>query len=312
MAKIIDLTGQRFGRLLVIKLEKIDKRYGAYWLCKCDCGNSSIVLAASLKSGATKSCKCYQYESKRNKFIDLAGQRFGNLIVIKKVEKPHDARDGFSYWLCKCDCGNEKVISRSSLIGGHTISCGCYRNNYRLKNLEGQKFGRLLVIKRAEKNKIGAARWLCGCECGTEKIVSQNALLSKVTVSCGCYQKECARKTNSIEFGDSALNHLYASYRCSAKDRNLAFELTKEKLYEMAKKDCAYCGKSPSSIEKNKCNNGDFVYNGIDRMYNSKGYIEGNMVTCCGECNYAKGKRDIDKFLEWMEKAYNHSIKDKK
>lgn len=244
-----------------------------------------------------------------SKFIDLTGKRFGKLLVIERADTN---RKGQPCWLCRCDCGNEKILPGADLRAKHVNSCGCYRNKYRLKNLEGQKFGRLTVIKRAEKSKIGAAKWLCGCECGKEKIVLQNSLLFKKTVSCGCYQKECARKTNSIEFGVSALNHLYASYRCSARKRNLPFELTKEKLYEMAKKDCTYCGKSPSSVEKNTCNNGDLVYNGIDRAYNSRGYVEGNMVTCCRECNYAKGKRDIDEFLEWLEKAHNYSTKDKK
>ena len=47
---------------------------------------------------------------------DITGQKFGKLIVIK--------RSGINKWLCGCDCGNEKVVDRNSLITGGTRSCG--------------------------------------------------------------------------------------------------------------------------------------------------------------------------------------------
>lgn len=55
---IQDLTGQHFGKLKVIKLNRVGKGRNAYWECFCDCGNISIVRADSLKSGLTKSCGC--------------------------------------------------------------------------------------------------------------------------------------------------------------------------------------------------------------------------------------------------------------
>ena len=58
MGKFIDLTGKRFGRLLVISKFK-DKKYNKIqWKCQCDCGNTCIVLGSSLRNGLTKSCGC--------------------------------------------------------------------------------------------------------------------------------------------------------------------------------------------------------------------------------------------------------------
>ena len=58
----IDLTGQRFGKLLVIKRgeTRISRggHYAAYWLCRCDCKKEKLVMRGSLKSGAVKSCGC--------------------------------------------------------------------------------------------------------------------------------------------------------------------------------------------------------------------------------------------------------------
>ena len=56
--------------------------------------------------------------------LKLAGERFGQLKVIKRIRN----RTGHSEWLCRCDCGNEKVILGTNLRRGATRSCGCLRS----------------------------------------------------------------------------------------------------------------------------------------------------------------------------------------
>lgn len=63
MSKFIDLTGQRFGRLLVLGFDKKDRFRQFMWLCKCDCGNVVSVRGYSLRSGNTQSCGCLQKET---------------------------------------------------------------------------------------------------------------------------------------------------------------------------------------------------------------------------------------------------------
>jgi hypothetical protein len=70
----------------------------------------------------------------------------------------------------------------------------------KVKDLTGQQFGRLRVLKLNGKNKWGNYLWLCQCSCGNEKIVASGKLLSGNTQSCGCYQQECR--------GQSSLNDL--------------------------------------------------------------------------------------------------------
>lgn len=59
---------------------------------------------------------------KKGEFIDITGKRFGRLIAINWSHK----KGKFSYWNCKCDCGNEKTIQLTNLTQGKTTSCGCY------------------------------------------------------------------------------------------------------------------------------------------------------------------------------------------
>lgn len=56
---------------------------------------------------------------------DLSGQRFGRLIVLQRDEKPRTSHS--PYWVCLCDCGQEKVVSSTALKGGYTRSCGCLK-----------------------------------------------------------------------------------------------------------------------------------------------------------------------------------------
>lgn len=62
MGKFIDLTGQRFGRLVVTKEQGRSKSGKVKWLCVCDCGKSTSVIGCDLRSGRTKSCGCLHKE----------------------------------------------------------------------------------------------------------------------------------------------------------------------------------------------------------------------------------------------------------
>lgn len=66
MSKFIDLTGQRFGRLTVLRRAENIGIYTA-WECLFDCGNKKIIRGNSIKSGMTRSCGCLYSEKKRNK-----------------------------------------------------------------------------------------------------------------------------------------------------------------------------------------------------------------------------------------------------
>lgn len=123
MGRIIDLTNQRFGRLLVLKLDCLNKKPGAYWYCQCDCGKVVSVRGQSLRTGNTKSCGCLQKEmSSKKNMTDLTGQVFGRLTVL---ERDSMRRGNHAYWICKCECGQIKSVDASGLKTGRIQSCGC-------------------------------------------------------------------------------------------------------------------------------------------------------------------------------------------
>lgn len=56
---------------------------------------------------------------------DLTGLKYGRLLVIKRVPKPEHIKGQRIYYLCECECGNQKIVAKSHLTTGHTSSCGC-------------------------------------------------------------------------------------------------------------------------------------------------------------------------------------------
>lgn len=125
----------------------------------------------------------------RIKYKDLTGQRFGRLTVICRSEK---SNGGKVYWHCKCDCGNERDVVTYSLVHGKTQSCGCLSREQartRYRDVSGEKFGRLTAIEPTDKRRSNAVVWRCKCDCGNEKMVAIDDLISGATTSCGCLMK---------------------------------------------------------------------------------------------------------------------------
>lgn len=120
---VIDLTGKRFGKLVVIELDHIERRYGALWKCRCDCGNETVVRSNDLRTGNTKSCGCYKISSRfGRRTVNLTGKRYGKLTVLEYAGVD---KKGCALWKCKCDCGNEFIARSYGLCHGDTKSCGC-------------------------------------------------------------------------------------------------------------------------------------------------------------------------------------------
>lgn len=160
MPKLKDLTGQRFGKLIVVKRAGSSNSGGAIWECQCDCGNIAYVRSDCLtRKNGTKSCGCISVDNagklNKGKIMreDLTGRKFGRLTVI---EFSHKEKNGV-YWKCRCDCGNVKAIKAYSLKSGASKSCGCYNKeparglNYK----HGKTNTRLYRIWKNMKERCG-------------------------------------------------------------------------------------------------------------------------------------------------------------
>lgn len=150
--------------------------------------------------------------------VNLMGQRFGKLTVVGDAGR---APDGCALWLCRCDCGGEKIATGKNLRRGDTVSCGCAHT----PDLVGQRFGRLVVVEPVGKSdRHGSRLWRCVCDCGRVTVCSTQHLRSGDSMSCGCLKlervrdSECKHRKHGMH--GSRLYHIWCSMkrRCCKPD----------------------------------------------------------------------------------------------
>lgn len=126
-----------------------------------------------------------------SKMIDMSNQTFGELTVIEQAPKNPNIKSRTIQWVCKCSCGNIKIVTGSNLRNGNTKSCGCLQkkvtSQLRRTDLTGQIFGKLTVIEKTDKKASNNHTiYKCQCECGNICEVIGDNLSRGLTKSCGC------------------------------------------------------------------------------------------------------------------------------
>jgi hypothetical protein len=113
MGKLIDLTNRKVGDWIVLRREKTEKSKYHYWRCRCKCGFEKCFTSTHIQFGLKGGCGCD---------LTLVGQRFGMLMPIERI-----AKTGYtnSKYLCRCDCGNTKILRAIILTKVKQKSCGC-------------------------------------------------------------------------------------------------------------------------------------------------------------------------------------------
>lgn len=255
-------------------------------------------------------------------FVDLTGQRFGRLTVIKQAP----SRKERTFWLCRCDCGKEKEITAYSVVH-QTRSCGCLQRERTSESsrhdLIGKRFGRLIVVDFAGhigKNNKEIA-WKCKCDCGAIKVVRASCLRNGQTRSCGCFQKENRiqniwskrKQYPTIDRQEAVTRFLCQRVLDASKKKKQGCSLSAANIRQLIFQPCHYCGSKGSNTfkdvdKKHKRKISDLVikYNGLDRLDSSRGYTVDNVVPCCWNCNRAKGTLSVEEFRIWLTSAYGH------
>lgn len=185
--KLIDETGNKYGKLTVLSLTK-DKNNRTAWLCQCDCGNTKIVRGSDLRTGKIISCGCNKGKHPNN-IRDITNEKFGMLTAIKYEYSLNEKQ----YWSFLCDCGKTVIKQKAAVINGNTCSCGCYSST--LNSLHKRQpvpineiFGLQKVIKDVTSPEDrGGVKVLCECiKCHRQRVIPLVYLKSYNTYSCTC------------------------------------------------------------------------------------------------------------------------------
>jgi 5-methylcytosine-specific restriction endonuclease McrA len=181
-------------------------------------------------------------------------------------------------------------------------------------DITGQRYGRLLVLGPAPRNKGERARWIVKCDYGATKTVNGSDIKSGRTNSCGCLMREIskqkiakvAEEQRKMEPRIASAKRAWRLYPKNDPECTITFE----QFLELSQLACTYCGVEPSNhynyFSEPSCRSSDkskaeglFSYNGLDRVDSSKAHTLDNVVTACKDCNRAKNDRPTDVFLAW-------------
>ena len=184
----------------------------------------------------------------------------------------------------------------------------------------GSKFGRLTVSKFMgivpHGTKGSASRYECICDCGNVVTRKHACLTQKQTISCGCWKAE--KVSLRMRKDDTGFKDLWASYRKGAKARGLEWSLTEEQFKTLTSSPCHYTGRPPLQESRSTNTNkkakkglpplpgGVYLFNGIDRLDNNKGYTWENCVACCEEANFMKRHLGHDLFISVCKEIAEH------
>lgn len=272
MGIVIDCTGVKINRLTAIS--RVEGRRNT-WNVRCDCGKEFETEGTAFRKGETYQCRyCANKSNSLNKREDLAGKVFGSWTILRF----NSSNDG-ALWECKCECGDVH-LKTGNYVKRYKR---CIKCRYKQENdMVGKKYGDWTVLKAAVKMQGKQSTflfWECQCKCGNIQTVGGYALRANKSSSCrNCF--------NRIEYGEAAFNKLYGTYRVNAKNRGIEWGLTKDQFRTLTQENCFYTGLPPSSVIRRQ--GGNYVYNGVDRMDNDKGYSMDNCVSCNSKVNTMK------------------------
>lgn len=158
---LFDLTGQKFNKLTVLKLDHEDSIKGRHWLVECECGTQKVLTTHQVKT--IKSCGCLLTDKKPR--TEYVGKRFGALVVEKYIK----GAVGISAQ-CEvvCDCGARKTTSAMGLLQGHTKSCGCNYGEDAISTNSGKIFHSFKLLGGAPDVQMSSHHFVGVClKCGT-------------------------------------------------------------------------------------------------------------------------------------------------
>lgn len=171
--------------------------------------------------------------------------------------------------------------------------------------LPGNTYGKLTVVSFSHVDKRNRKHFHTVCECGNSKVIHGASLKSGNTRSCGCLCRE-VQSLRKLPDNQGAFNAVFFQARVGAKKRNIPFELSISLVTSIAKQPCHYCGVVGGNFKTTKnCKEG-IRYNGMDRLNSQLGYTPENVVPCCRDCNFMKGTKTREEFLEHLKKVYSH------
>ena len=231
------------------------------------------------------------------------GSRFNRLTVTGNIHKQIGGVNRL-FWLCTCDCGSTIAVRgfalRAGLLGDNRAgikSCGCLQKegprDRAIALRMGRKYQHASILRH-----LGNYVYEFKCQCG--KLFTKAAKRIHARSNCGCLNNQY-KPVNAV-----GVNTVYSTYKDNAHRHRRPFELDKSTFASLLAGNCAYCSDPPSGKIILSGDGRVFMYNGIDRLDNTEGYVQGKVVTCCNRCISLKNKYSYAEFTNIVKRIYEN------
>lgn len=203
---------------------------------------------------------------------------------------------------------------------------------------KGQKFNRLTLIEFSHRDEKHRQMWVCSCECGNSKTFQADRVKRGAVKSCGCFEienrnkqsemfkthlKVLAKQKSDHVTEETTILAMAKIVYCRYKECDISFD----EFLSLSQMNCFYCNSAPNNkahagytkdgkpkareIWNNppaylKFPNAWFVYNGLDRLDNTKRHSKDNVVPCCFSCNEIKSSSSLNEFLLKIKSIYEN------
>lgn len=298
---VTDITGKRFGKLVVIGQLAASKR-GIIWCLRCDCGMHTERTTGDLNKaeqhGVFQACSrsCSQTH-------DIAGNKYGFLTAITPIGKTNRGLE----WSFQCDCGMRVVKNGSQVARGQgALHCGCksFQGGSAFIDMTDKRFGSLVVIDQASSTTRGHAVWNCQCDCGTELAVT-GARLRRGKTHCGCLRKYGPHNHSFRGTGDLPRTY-WTRLRAGAVARRLDFEISQKQAWEKFQQQNGRCALSGVELSMTGIQSGQMTAS-LDRIDSSRGYHYDNVQWVHKTINQIKMNLPQSEFITWCRRVNVHT-----
>lgn len=260
------LVGEQFGEWTVIQdfVNKEDNRC----IVKCSCGEIRYSDRFNLISGKTQGCsKCKGKRMVTKHKYDNVGSVQGRLTII-------DIDDNYNY-ICKCDCGMIKVITKPNWNRG-VQSCGCYKTENARQlytdDLAGKKFGKITVLNVIYREG-NTPKWNCLCECGNEFETNGQTLKNGCGMCPNCWSKHNSGENNP-SWNPNLTEEDRISNRCTQEGNQ---EDWRKVIFERDGYTCQCCSVKGGKLNAHHLDGYNWC---VERRFDIS-----NGITLCEECH---------------------------
>jgi len=269
-------------------------------LVQCpDCGAPFRTQLNRIRTGATRSCGCYQKQRTSEARKTPPGEVQGRFMA-KGLECVGEYNGRKEEIVVRCRrCGQTFTGKPANIWKRKKQPCACYQVKspaWNRKDIRGKRFGMLIAVRPTEQKRHNHVVWECLCDCGETAFYTPNEL--KTRRSCGCLRRVCGSQRRGWTGHGEIPGRYWSNLKASAKRRDIPFRLSIEEAWTLFLEQEDRCVFSGVALPFESTYQAELTTASLDRIDSSRCYELGNVQWIHKTVNRMKVHFSAEYFLQ--------------